>query len=92
MDMATLLPQIRNQLVSAFPDLADYSDTLYLAANGAPVGKIKYTATTNGLHLKFMQAIIINRGRDIIVTYTDGSAHFDQNTDLVSIDASMNIY
>jgi len=91
-DLYVILPQIRNQLVAAFPDFANYSDTVYVAGNGAPVGKIKYTGTSNGLHLKFMQVIIINRSKDIIITYTDGSGNFDLNTDITSIDASMNIY
>ena len=91
-DLYVILPQVRNQLVAAFPDFANYSDTIYVAGNGAPVGKIKYTATSNGMQLKFLQVYIINKSKDIIITYTDGSGNFDLNTDIPSIDASMNIY
>lgn len=90
-DLSSALPELKAQLISAFPDLAGYSDTAFLQ-NGKPVAKIKYNATVQGNLLKYLQVLIINKGKDIVVTYTDKADHFESNADLKSIDASMSIY
>jgi len=90
-EFSQILPQIRTQLRSAFPDLGNYSDTSFLA-EGAPLARVKYTATVNGNSFKFMQILIINRSKDITITYTDAADRFDANQDIPSIDASMRIY
>lgn len=90
-EMDQILPQLRTQLQNAFPDLGNYSDTSFLEGD-SPVARLKYTATVKGNSLKFMQVLIINRSKDIVVTYTDAAGHFDGNQDFGAVDASMEIY
>ncbi len=90
-DIADKIPEIKAKLILAYPDLKSLSDTTFLQ-NGKPVAKIKYNATVEGSLLRNMQVLIVNKGKDIVVTYTDKADHFESNADFKSIDASMSIY
>jgi len=89
-DMAAILDTIGVQLRDHVPDLGQYQSGLK-DLDGKQYGEVSYTTTYLGHLLKYRQDFIINKGKDISVTYTDLASRFDQNTDFVGISQSMTI-
>jgi hypothetical protein len=87
-DWNQLFPAIHDALQAQFPSLADFQDTV-IDLDGVQFGEMKFTMAPNGAPLKLMQDLIFTKGKEIIITYTDGASRFDGNTDLQSIRASM---
>ncbi len=90
-DFNQILPVLKSQLQSQLSDLGNYKDTIK-SMNGHEYAEVSYTATSQGHFLKLKQDLIINKNKDIVVTYTDLASAFDQNIEFVGIDSSMVIY
>jgi len=87
-DWSQILATAHSQLQTMYTDLSNYSDSL-LTSNGVQYAEISYTTSLNGYSLKVRQDLVLNRGRDITITYTDLSTRFDGNSDFLSIHASL---
>ncbi len=70
--------------------MADYEDTV-LTVDGKSYADFSYTTTYGGNRLKTRQNLLLNRGTEITVTYTDLAARWQANTEFVSIHASMQL-
>jgi len=81
---------VKQSLQASFSDFGNYEEAVG-EINGVTYGKISYTATVNGNHLKFIQVIIPNKNTATTITFTDHATRFDQNSELLGILASLSI-
>jgi hypothetical protein len=72
-------------------DLGNYTDTV-LSVNGISYAELSFTTTSQGNLLKIQQDLLLNKGKEISLTYTDFASRFDQNADFIAIHASMTLY
>jgi hypothetical protein len=86
-----VLDSAKAQLQAQIPDLGSFTDTV-LTLDGSTYAEMSYTTTSQGNLLKIKQDLLLNRNKEITLTYTDFASRFDQNTDFVSIQSNMTIY
>lgn len=89
-DWNQILPAAHQALQAQFADLGSYHDTL-IDLGGKTYAEITYTSSSGGHLLREREDLIMNRGLDVTVSYTDYASRFDANADFAAIKASMEI-
>jgi len=90
-DWATELPQIKTQILAQITDATAWQDTV-VVIDGHDLARIEYESTQAGFLLHYRQYLLVNRGKQIVVTFSDRAAHFPANEDFPGIVASMRVY
>lgn len=88
--MEEILPNLLPSLQKSLPDVGNYRDTIY-TINGKQIGQIEFESSSHGTLNHFLEMFFINKGKDMMITFTDRASHFAVNQEFKSVKSSISI-